>query len=170
MRVKVRPSVSFGNYFNTLNGSDIRETQLINSKFDISIRSAYLKWFNFHIGSTLNQSNVNTTINATKTPIKNQSIGSFVDFYLRFNNRLNGKIDNELVYIKQNNNVAQKYYFINASATYDIIKTRLTTTLTARNLLNTTEFINAYVTDYATQTNRVKLLPRYVLLEVNFRF
>ena len=170
MRIKVRPSVSLSNYFNTLNGTDIRETQMVNSKLDISVRSAYLKWFNFHLGTTLNQSNVQTTVKGQVNTIKNKSIGSFLDFYLRINNRFNGKIENEVFYVKQPNNTGQKYYFVNASANYDIIKTKLSANLSARNLLNTKEFINSYVSDYATQTNRIRLLPRYVLLEINFRF
>ncbi len=170
MRLKVRPSVSFSNYQNTLNGSDIRETNAVNSTIDISLRSAYLKWFNFHLGTTLNQSNINTGLNKTTTNIKNQSIGSFLDFYLKFNDRLNGKIENEVFYVKQSNNIGQRYYFINASVRYEIIETRLSANLTAKNLLNTKEFINTYTTDYSTQINRVQLLPRYLLLEMNFRF
>ena len=170
VRLKIRPSVSLGNYPNTLNGSDIRETKTANSSVDVSLRSAFLKWFNFHVGATLSQSNVNTTLNDVTNSVKNQSIGSFVDFYLRINKRLNGKIENEVFYVQQANNLPQKYYFINASASYDIIQTRLSAHLTFRNALNTQEFVNVFATDFSTQLNQIRLLPRYILLEINFRF
>lgn len=170
MRLKIRPSVSLSNYQNTLNGSDIRETNAVNSSLDISLRSAYLKWCNFHLGTTLNQSNIATNISEITSRAKNQFVGSFLDFYLKFNNRLNGKIENELFYMKQSNNVAQKYYFINASAQYEIIKTKLSANLTVRNVFNTDQFINLFVNDYSTQINQIRLLPRYILFEINFRF
>jgi CarboxypepD_reg-like domain len=170
MRLKIRPSIVLGNYPNTLNGSDIRNTNAINSQFDISLRSAYLKWFNFHIGSTLNQSNITTQLGDAKSEVKNHSIGSFVDFYLKFNSKINAKIENEVFYFKQQNANSQKYYFVNANLSYDIIKTKLSASLSAKNILNTNEFINSYVSDFSTQINRIQLLPRYVLLELNYRF
>jgi hypothetical protein len=170
VRLKIRPTLVFGNYPNTLNGSDIRNTNTENRQLDISLRSAYLKWFNFHLGTTFNQSIIKTDIGDINNAVKNYSIGSFCDFYLKFNNRFNAKIENEIFYFKQQNAITQKYYFINAWASYDIIKTRLSASVTAKNLLNTNEFINSFVTDYSTQINRIKLLPRYILLEVNFRF
>jgi hypothetical protein len=170
VRLKIRPTLVFGNYPNTLNGSDIRNTNTENRQLDISLRSAYLKWFNFHIGTTFNQSIIKTNIGDINNAVKNYSIGSFCDFYLRFNDRFNAKIENEIFYFKQQTSTIQKYYFINASANYDIIKTKLLASLTAKNLLNTNEFINSFVTDYSTQINKIQLLPRYILLEVNFRF
>jgi CarboxypepD_reg-like domain len=170
MRLKVRPSVSLGNYPNTLNGSDIRNTKTVNSSVDISLRSAYLKWFNFHFGTTISQSLIKTNLGDVQNEVKNNSIGSFIDFYLKLNSRCSAKLENELFYFKQENTLAQRYYFINASTNYDIIKAKLTASLTAKNLLNTNEFINSFVTDYVTQINRIRLLPRYVLFEVNFRF
>jgi CarboxypepD_reg-like domain len=170
MRLKVRPIVAFGKYPNTLNGSDIRNTNTVNTSIDVSLRSAYLKWFNFHLGTTINQSLIRTDIGDIQNVVKNHSIGSFIDFYFKFSSRFNAKIDNELFYFKQQNANEQKYYFINAAANYDVIKTRLTVSLIAKNLLNTNEFINSFVSDYSTQINRIRLLPRYVLLEINFRF
>ncbi len=170
MRLKMRPSLILGNYPNTLNGSAIRNTNSVNTQLDISLRSAYLKWFNYHIGSTFNQSDITTQSGDTKSEVKNQSIGSFVDFYLKFNNKINAKIENETFYFKQQNTNAQKYYFLNANVSYDIIQTKLSANLTVKNILNTNEFINSYVSDFSTQINRIQLLPRYVLLELNYRF
>jgi hypothetical protein len=170
VRLKIRPTLIIGNYPNTLNESDIRNTNTENRQLDISLRSAYLSWFNFHIGTTFNQSIIKTDIGNTNNEVRNYSIGSFCDFYLRFNDRFNAKIENEIFYFKQQTSTIQKYYFINSSANYDVIKTKLMISLAAKNLVNTNEFINSFVTDYSTQINKIQLLPRYILLEVNFRF
>ena len=173
-RLKLKPSLSISNYQNTLNGSDIRKTQLQNSALDISLRTAFLKWFNVHIGSTLTASKVSTTTDilrgAEKSVINSVSVGGFVDVYLKFSPRFTAKLDNEIAQFQQGNNAPQRYYFLNASAYYDIKPTRWFINLSFRNVLNTKEFINSSITDYSENVNRIRLLPRYLLLETNFRF
>ncbi|SFB75745.1 CarboxypepD_reg-like domain-containing protein [Flexibacter flexilis DSM 6793] len=170
MRLKLRPSVGLGSYPNTLNGSDIRQTNSLNPKLDISLRSAYLKWFNFHLGSTLSQSRISTQSKDLKTNVKNQSVGAFADFYMKFRGKISARISNEVFYFKPQNAKAQKYYFVNATVSSEIIETKLSATLSVQNILNTKQFITPYITDFSTQTNSTKLLPRYVLLELNYRF
>jgi CarboxypepD_reg-like domain len=170
MRVKLRPSVSIGNYPNTLNNSDIRNTQTLNSQLQFSARSAYQKGFNFHAGSTFSQSVFKTDRGNELSAIRSNSIGSFLDFYLKLNSRVKATIENEFFYVKQQNAAVQRYYFSNASIGYDIIKTRLSANLTARNILNTKEFVNAFASDYFAQINKVSLMPRSIVLELNLRF
>lgn len=171
VRFKLRPSLSVNWYQNTLNNSNLRENQSMNNTLDLSIRSGYLGWFNYHFGTTLTLSNIKTdvaSVNILKT--KNTSIGTFLDFYLKFSDRLRGSIENEIFRFQQSNTPPQYYSFINSNLSYEITRSRVYLTLTGRNLLNTKDFVNSYISDYVTQVNRVRLLPRYVLLEVNFRF
>lgn len=174
-RLKLKPSFSLSNYQNTLNGSDIRKTQVQNRALDISLRTAFLKWFNIHVGSTLTASKVITKTDLlrggeTTANANNSSVGAFVDVYLRFGKRFTARLDNELSQVRQGQNAPQRYYFLNTWAYYDIKPTRCQLSVSLRNLLNTKEFINNSVSDYAENVNRVRLLPRYILLEVNFRF
>ncbi|NJN33488.1 MAG: hypothetical protein HC817_03745 [Saprospiraceae bacterium] len=171
VRFKLRPSFSANWYQNTLNNIDLRDNQAINNVLDLSIRSGYVNWFNFHFGTTLTFSNVKTdvaSINILKT--KNTSVGSFLDFYLKFFNKLKGTIENEIFRFQQSDTPPQYYSFINGSLSYEISRSRVYLTLTGRNLLNTKNFVNSYINDYIIQVNRVRLLPRYILIEVNFRF
>ena len=170
-RFKIRPVLSANWYQNTLNGSDLRNNQSITSTIDLSLRSGYLGWFNYHLGTTLTLSNIKTDVSSTIVSIeKNTSIGSFLDFHLKFSDRLRGSIENEIFRFKQTNTPPQYYSFVNSSLYYEITRSRVYLTLTGRNLLNTKDFVNAYINDFSTQINRVRLLPRYILLELNFRF
>lgn len=174
-RLKLKPTISISNYQNTLNGSDIRKTQVQNGSLDLSLRTAFLKWFNVHIGSTLTASKVQTKAEILRGPPEttttgNASVGGFVDVYLKFSSRFMARLDNEVFQVKQANTPPQRYCFLNAWAYYDIKPTRCQLSLSIRNLLNTKEFINSSVTDYSENTNRVRLLQRYLLVEVNFRF
>ncbi len=171
VRFKVRPSFSANWYQNTLNNSDLRKNQSLNSAIDLSIRSGYLGWFNYHFGTTLTLSNVKTEISSINiSNTQNTSIGSFLDFYLKFSERIRGSIETEVFRFRQYKASPQYYSFINSSLSYEVTRSRVYLTLTGRNLLNTKEFVNSYISDFSTQINRVRLLPRYVLLEVNFRF
>ncbi len=169
-RLKVRPSLTLGNYYNTLNGSNIRETSTTNGAVDISIRSAYLKWFNFHFGTTITQSNSRTFTENLSYNTNSNSAGSFLDFYLKFSDKFSGRIANELFYFKQQSNLGQNYFFANAYIDYNIIRSSLSVSLSINNIFNTNAFITSTVNDYSTQINKIRLLPRYALLEINFRF
>lgn len=170
-RIKLIPSLSWSSFQNSLNGSDIRKTDAVTKSLELSIKSGYLKWFNFNAGSTYSVSENTTTVSNLENTNGNQSVGGFLDFTLHFNMKVFCRLDNEVYSFKQSTeNTWQKYYFSNASITYDAQMNKLDFSLEVKNILNTTEFINSSVTDYYTLINRVRLLPRYVLFSVNYRF
>ena len=169
-RLKIRPSLAQNTYQNTLNNSEIRRINSLNKSIDITIRSAFLKWFNYHIGSTLMQNDVKTNIGIDRITTKNKSIGSFLDLYFRFNARFNARLENEYFYFNQASSQSRSYYFLNASCNYDILPTKLGISFSYRNLLNTKNFITSYISDISTNINSVRLLPRYMIFEANWRF
>jgi hypothetical protein len=169
-RLKIKPTLSLSEYQNRLNESDIRQSNAVSSSVDVSLRSAFLKWFNYHIGATLTQNKVKTRSVSLKNTITNHTIGSYVDLYFSFSHRFRGKIDNEYFYFNQQQSGSRSYYFINSSFDYELIRSRLNITLVGRNLLNTKEFVTSNISDITATTNKVKLLPRYILMEANFKF
>ncbi len=169
-RFKIRPHVSYSSYQNSLNGSDLRETKTFSKSINLSVRSAYLKGFNYHLGSTLSQNDVNTYLGENKLSNNNLSIGSFLDVYLRFSQRLNMKLESEYFYTSTAKSPPQYYSFFNTAVYYDVVKSKLSLIFTVRNILNTRNFVNTYVNDYSVYTNQVKLLPRFFLIEGNFKF
>ncbi len=169
MRIKLRPTFIVGKYPNTLNNMDIRDNNMFDTKVNLSLRSAYIRWFNFHLGTTLARSIVSTTIAEDNNVIKNKSLGCFLDFLFR-SDRVMAKLENELFYFQQQDETVRKYYFTNASINYTFIKTKLFVSMSGKNLLNTEAFINSFITDFSTQINKTRLLPRYLLIEVNYRF
>ena len=170
-RVKIIPSYSLINYQNNLNGSDVRQTEAQTKSVELSIKSGYLKWFNFNAGSTFSFSNVTTTSPNLEFKTGNQSVGAFIDFTMHYNIKFFIKLENEVYSFKQSSeNTWQKYYFSNASLNYYAMTNKLDISFEVKNVLNTTEFITSSVTDYYTQINRVRLLPRYFIFSVSYRF
>jgi hypothetical protein len=170
MRLKLRPNISYSSYQNALNSSDVRETKNFSKSVTLSFRSAFLKTFNFHLGGTLTQNRINTCFGEEKLNNKNLSLGSFLDFNFRFSNRLNTKFESEYFYSTQENLSSQYYSFFNASADYEVIRSKFSLIFTARNIFNTQNLVNIFANDYLIYSNKVKLLPRYFLIEGNFKF
>ena len=53
---------------------------------------------------------------------------------------------------------------------YKLIENKLTLGLTSKNLFNTKRFRNFSVSDIGTSTTEYRLLPRFVLLKLEYRF
>ncbi len=168
-RFKLRPRTVFSTFQNTLNKESLRNTSSFTNTVDFVARSALLKWFSYHLGATLTFSDVYTSVEGTKVINRNQSIGSFLDIHLNFS-KLFINLENEIFYFKPSKGLPQQYAFFNASARYNLIPNKLGIILNARNLSNTRNFVNAFVNDLAVNINEARLLPRYVLLEVDFKF
>jgi hypothetical protein len=171
VRFKIRPTLSINWYQNTLNDNVLRNIRAATTAVDISMRSGYLGGFNYHLGTTWTLSQTQTAVSSNLiSAVKNTSIGGFLDFYLKLSDKLTGKLENEMFRFKQSEAPPQYYGFVNSSLSYEAVRSRVYLTLTGRNLLNTKAFVNSSISDLSTRINRVQLLPRYILLEVNFRF
>ncbi|NJN34479.1 MAG: hypothetical protein HC817_09730 [Saprospiraceae bacterium] len=169
-RFKFKPTFSISDYQNALNGIDIRKTRLINSSFELSMRSAYLSWFNFHTGGNVSFSKATTKIADEKNNIHNQSINTFLDFYFRFSSRFFAGLDNEYFTFNQDQSVPQNYFFSNASANYNFLDGRMILSLRLKNILNSQAFISNSVNDYLISTQQIRLVPRFFLFEFEFKF
>ncbi len=169
-RFKIKPTFSISDYQNALNGEDIRKTRFINSNIELSMRSAYIKWFNFHAGGNVMYSKATTKIMEQANTIDNQSVGAFLDFYFRFNKRFTAHISNEYFAFKQDQSVPQNYFFSNANSSYTFFDGRMTLSLILRNILDSQAFISNSVSDYLISTQQIRLVPRFFLIEYEFKF
>ncbi|MFO7743945.1 MAG: TonB-dependent receptor, partial [Psychroflexus sp.] len=62
------------------------------------------------------------------------------------------------------------YYFSDLTAMYKSKNKKLNLSLSAKNLFNTQTFRNFNITDISTSTISYRLLPRIILLNVDFKF
>ncbi|WP_214984029.1 TonB-dependent receptor [Tenacibaculum dicentrarchi] len=68
--------------------------------------------------------------------------------------------------LKVNNN----YTFLDFQSTYTVLKDKLTLNLVAKNLLNKKQFINSNISDIGSSTTAYNLLPRTILIGLEYRF
>ena len=149
---------------NIVNNSNLRQVTSINYNYGLEIRSGFNGIFNYHIGTKWNTTEVETTIENSFT----DNI-SFLDLSFVFNKKFDIHVQSER-YFFGNLQTDNTYYFLDFNIRYKLIENKLTLGLTGKNLFNTEKFRNFTVSDIGTSTTEYRLLPRFVLLKMEYRF
>ena len=134
-------------------------------KYGFEIRSAFTGIFNFNGGtkwayskSISNAQSNNFIMNTT-----------FLDMYLTFKN-LNIKLSSEYYHIDKQVTSKNNYYFIDLSARYKIKPNKLVLSINGNNLLNTKKYSNYLMNETYTINSYYKLLPRIILVGLEYSF
>jgi hypothetical protein len=149
---------------NSVNDSDLRRVVSNNYTYGMELRSGFSGIFNYHIGTTYTSSQIRTTFNNSFT-----NNVSFMDLALVFNKKIDFKLQFER-YFFGNLETDNIYYFLDFETRYKLIDNKLTLGLTGKNLFNTDRFRNFSISDIGTSVTEYRLLPRFVLLKVEYRF
>ncbi|MGV8945757.1 MAG: carboxypeptidase-like regulatory domain-containing protein [Lutibacter sp.] len=149
---------------NIVNNSDLRMVTSNNYNYGIELRSGFKGIFNYHIGTKWTTIEIETTINNSYT-----NNMSFLDLMFVFNNKFDIQLQSERYYFG-NLETDNTYYFLDFDMRYKLIENKLTLGLTGKNIFNTEKFRNFSVSDIGTTTTEYRLLPRFVLLKMEYRF
>ena len=162
--IKINLGYTKSEYKNIVNNSQLREVSSINYQYGLEFRSAFDSFFDFNIGSKW-------LTNEIKTTIDNQFTDnvSFLDLNFFFNEKLNIDLQTER-YFFGNLQTDNTYYFLDFNARYTIKENKLTLMLSGKNLFNTNTFRNFTISDIGNTTTEYRLLPRFVLLKLEYRF
>jgi hypothetical protein len=153
------------NFQNIVNNSDLRT--VINSSFNygFELRSSFKDFLNFNIGSKWEYNEVNTIFKNSY----NEN-NSFIDLYFILNKKINFQLETERYYNSNLDKKNNKYYFMDLELNYVPNKNKLSFSILANNLFNTKTFKNYLVDDVSISKTEYRLLPRYILLKIDFRF
>jgi len=163
--LKINLGVTKSNFKNIVNNSYLREVKNLNANYGFELRSGFRGFFNYHIGSKWNFNKVETTIKNSFTDNM-----SFLDLSFMFNEKFNVQIESERYLfgnLEKNNN---KYYFLDVEARYLLKENKLTFFLSGNNLFNTEKFRNYSISDINISKTEYILMPRYILLKMEYRF
>lgn len=163
--LKLDLGYSKSNYKNIVNNSDLREVKSNNYNYGLELRSGFKGIFNYHIGTKWTTTEIETKIDNSFTDNL-----SFLDLSLVFNDKFNLQFQTERYFfgnLDENNN---SYYFADFDARYTIKKNKLTLALSGKNLFNTKTFRTYSISDISTSIIEYRLLPRYILLKMEYRF
>lgn len=162
---KINLGGSKTNFKNIINYSNLREIKNLNTNYGFELRSGFRGFFNYHIGSKWN-------INEVQTTIKNNFTDnmSFLDVSLVFNKKFNIQMQSERYYYGNLDKNSNKYYFLDLESRYVFKENKLTFFLSGHNLFNTKTFKNYNISDINILQTEYRLMPRYVLLKIEYRF
>jgi len=162
--LKVDLGYTKSEFKNIVNNSNLRLVTSNNYNYGLELRSGFKGIFNYHIGTKWTTTEIETTINNSFTDNV-----SFLDLSFVFNKKLDFQLQSERYYFGnlQTDNI---YYFLDFDTRYKVIENKLTLGLSGKNLFNTEKFRNFSISDIGTSTTEYRLLPRFVLLKLEYRF
>lgn len=105
----------------------------------------------------------------TTTRFKNTNSTSFLDVNFNFSDQLNSSLKTEHFYFG-NLDTNNSYTFIDFETKYKFKKRDITLTLAGKNLMNNRSFNEVFISDINTSVQSYRILPRFILLGLDFRF
>lgn len=152
-------------YKNILNDSELRKVKSLNIGYGFELRSIFKGVFNYNIGTKW-------TYNQYKTEVLHSysENTSFLNLNFIMSKKLNFNIKSEVYYYGGSDRGKDTYSFLDFGVNYTRQKDRLTFSLTGNNLLNTKNIINYNISDVSISETSYRLVPRYLLLSVEFGF
>lgn len=168
--VKLKLNYSETNFVNFVNLSGAREVDNKMYNFGIEMRSGFLGGFNYHIGTEFRVSQVETTQDGFSNRFTNTDNFSFLDLTYVFSEQFNVSLNTEMYYFGNIESGNRNYYFSDFNARYITKNKKFTYGLVAKNLFNNKTFRNFSISDISTSTTSYRLLPRILLVHVDFRF
>lgn len=152
-------------YKNSVNDSELREVKSLNIGYGFELRSTFKGIFNYNLGSKW-------TYNQYKTEVLHSynENNSFLNLNFILSKNLNFTIKSEVYYFGGSDKGKDTYSFLDLGVNYTSLKNRLTFSLVGNNLLNTKNIINYTISDVSTAKTSYRLVPRYLLLSVEFGF
>jgi hypothetical protein len=163
--LKINLGATKTNFKNIVNNSNLREVKNFNADYGFELRSGFRGFFNYHIGSKWNYNEVETTIKNSFTDNM-----SFLDLSFMFSDKFNIQAQSERYFFGNLDKDNNKYYFLDVEAKYVIKENKLTFFLSGNNLFNTETFRNYSISDINISQTEYRLMPRYVLLKMEYRF
>lgn len=163
--LKINLGATKTNFKNIVNNSNLREVKNFDADYGFELRSGFRGFFNYHIGSKWNYNQVETTIKNNFTDNM-----SFLDFSFMFSDKFNIQLQSERYFFGNLNKGNNKYYFLDIETRYVLKENKLTFFLSGNNLFNTVRFRNYNINDISISKTEYRLMPRYVLLKMEYRF
>lgn len=163
--LKINLGATKTNFKNIVNNSNLREVKNFNADYGFELRSGFRGFFNYHIGSKWNYNEVETTIKNSFTDNM-----SFLDLSFMFSDKFNIQVQSERYFFGNLDKDNNQYYFLDLEARYVIKENKLTFFLSGNNLFNTQTFRNYSISDINISQTEYRLMPRYVLLKMEYRF
>lgn len=162
--IEVDLGFSQSDFKNSINNAPLRTVTSNNYRYGLELRSGFSGIFNYHVGTKWTTNSIETSMENTFT-----NNLSFADISFVFDEKWNMQLQSER-YFFGNVEGDNTYYFLDFDSNFEIQKNKLSVGVTGKNLFNTNSFTNFAISDIGTTTTQYRLLPRFVLLRMEYQF
>ena len=164
--LKLNAGTNFSNYESSVEGVGVRNIRSRATELSLEFRSAWKYWLNMHGGKSFQFASFDAE---TTTRLLNRNAFLHLFFSIHKNTRANLK--NDVYYIGDILSKGQAaYYFSDLSISHQLLKTKISFDITCKNIFNTNQFTNAALTDTYSSIITYRLLPRYIMIGLNYNF
>lgn len=163
--LKLTMGLSQSNFENEINNLGLRSVETTSLNYGAEMRSSFKGFFNYHLGSRWNTSTVKTGISNSFT-----NNYSFIDLFFILNKKVNFELKTERYFFGNLDKGSNQYYFSDFRFRYHIVENKLTLSAVGNNLFNTKSYKDFMISDVSISKTEYKLLPRYLLLKLEYRF
>ena len=163
--VKLDLSFSKSNFKNIVNNSEFREISSELYNYGLQIRSGFKGKLNFHTGTKWTKNSI-TTI-ATNTFTDNVS---YLDLTYITGDKLNFELETERYFFGNLDKPNNTYYFLDFNVHCKLLPNKLQLGVSGNNMFNTRTYRTFSLSDVGNYVTEFRLLPRFILLKVKYRF
>lgn len=157
--------VSNTSFKNVINGSNFRLVRNIGLTPAFELRSGFLSYFNYHLGTKWN---INKVITSSQTAFS--SSVSFLDLLFMINENFNFQIQTERYLFNNLRANSRPNYFLDFRVEYVLKKNKVIFSISGNNIFNNDTFRDFSISDVFVTETEYRLNPRYILFTVDFRF
>ncbi|HTG57177.1 MAG TPA: hypothetical protein VL943_12955, partial [Niabella sp.] len=164
--LKLNTGTNSSNYESSVEGVGIRNIHSRTTQLGLEFRSAWKYWVNIHGGKSFQFTSFNAE---TSTRLLNRN--AFLHLFFSIHKNTKANLKNDIYYIGNIHSKGQAaYYFSDLSISHQLSKTKISFDITCKNIFNTNQFTNATLTDTYSSITTYRLLPRYLMIGINYNF
>ena len=163
--VKLDLGYSRLDYRNVVNNSEIRKVLSVSYNYGLQFRTGFKGNFNFHSGTKWTSNKIMTLDAGNFTDNL-----SFLDLTFSPGDKMHMQMEAERYFfgkLKKRNNT---YYFLDFSIRFEVAENKIEIGMIGKNLFNTRTYRNFALSDVGNTVSEFRLLPRFLLLKLKFRF
>lgn len=159
---------SWVNYYNSINNSNIINNSFFSSQYSFIFRTGWNIPLNFEVGISYSRSKYNTdNIKPIYYSRLHPSFKILFETNSNFLISINGDAFKNYSSAKSS---SEALYFIDFNIEYNLLYDKLSFSLTGTNLLNNKKFITRTVAQSFARMKTLRVIPRYFLFGINFKF
>jgi hypothetical protein len=163
--VQLNSNFDISKYYNIVNNSDLREVETKTLNLELKLRTGFKSALNLETKSIYTYNSFNQ-----KNSPENYFSSLNQNLKIIYDNKKNIVASTHFNFLSSDLSVNKNYYFIDAEVTFTPKNSKIEYSLVGRNLSNTKTFEMINISDYSKTVSTERLINRYIMAVVSFKF